>query len=247
MQLAHWLKRSALATACWSTGLVQIFSDFDGTITIGDATDMVLDRFADPAWRLVDEEWQSGSIGSRDCLARQIALMRCSPAEFDAAVDEIEIDPFFPRFVQFCRSRRLPLTIVSDGLDRVVFRLLKKLGLAPMRVFANRLKSLPHGRWSIESPHCQAACRVSAGTCKCAIVARGGAVSSVLIGDGQSDICAALEVGFVVAKGRLAEHCATAGVRHAVFRTFEDVAELLNEHALQGRSAAPQAYEATPG
>ena len=144
MQLAHWLLRSTWATACRSAGLVQIFSDFDGTITIGDATDIVLDRFADPAWRLVEEEWQSGSIGSQECLARQIALMRCSPAEFDAAVDEIEIDPFFPRFVKFCRSRQRPLTIVSDGLDRVVFGLLRKAGLSPMRVYANRLINDPH-------------------------------------------------------------------------------------------------------
>lgn len=57
---------------------VRVFVDFDGTISLEDTTDVILERFADPEWRTVEAEWLAGRIGSRECLARQIDLVRAS-------------------------------------------------------------------------------------------------------------------------------------------------------------------------
>jgi 2-hydroxy-3-keto-5-methylthiopentenyl-1-phosphate phosphatase len=45
---------------------VRVFVDFDGTISLEDTTDVILERFADPEWRKVEAEWLAGIIGSRE-------------------------------------------------------------------------------------------------------------------------------------------------------------------------------------
>jgi 2-hydroxy-3-keto-5-methylthiopentenyl-1-phosphate phosphatase len=47
--------------------------DFDGTVSLTDTTDHLLDRFSGPEWLEVEQDWVAGRIGSRECLARQIA------------------------------------------------------------------------------------------------------------------------------------------------------------------------------
>ncbi len=52
----------------------KVFCDFDGTITLIDATDAVLEEFALPAWREWEARWVAGEISSRTCLTRQVEL-----------------------------------------------------------------------------------------------------------------------------------------------------------------------------
>jgi len=40
-----------------------LFLDFDGTITRRDAVDAILEKFADPRWLAIEEDWKSGRIG----------------------------------------------------------------------------------------------------------------------------------------------------------------------------------------
>ena len=69
---------------------IDITIDFDGTVTLGDVTQLVLERFADPKWLEVEAEWVAGRIGSRECLARQAALLSASPGEIDALLDAVK-------------------------------------------------------------------------------------------------------------------------------------------------------------
>ena len=116
-----------------------IVCDFDGTVSIGDVTDLLLERFGAPGWEELEAAWQMGEIGSRACLAGQIALLDASPAQLDAAIDSIAIDPSFPAFVADARAIGIPLTVVSDGLDRAIRALLGRYGLADLPIIANRL------------------------------------------------------------------------------------------------------------
>ena len=69
----------------------HVFVDFDGTIAPSDATDMLFEQFADPSWREVEEEWQAGVIGSRECMTRQVSLLRATPQELVAAAREVGV------------------------------------------------------------------------------------------------------------------------------------------------------------
>src|SRR6185503_10773604 len=63
--------------------LGYVYVDFDGTIAAGEPTDALLDRFAHPSWREIEEEWQQGRLSSRVCMSQQVHLMRAEPAEID--------------------------------------------------------------------------------------------------------------------------------------------------------------------
>ena len=48
---------------------------FDGTISLEDTTDVILERFTDPEWRKVEAEWLAGRIGSRKCLLPKVRVL----------------------------------------------------------------------------------------------------------------------------------------------------------------------------
>ena len=95
----------------------RLLVDFDGTIASVDTTDLLLERFAAPAWRDIEEDWKAGRIGSRECMVRQIDLVRASQAEMDEFVAGIEIDPEFPSFATLCTRLGHSIAVVSDGLQ----------------------------------------------------------------------------------------------------------------------------------
>ena len=218
---------------------MQIFCDFDGTISIQDATDFILARFADPEWRDIEEQWKRGTIGSAQCMQRQVALIRASQHQLDAALDDIEIDPSFPAFADFCRSRRIALTVVSDGVDYFIHRILAHHRLPPLSVIANQLTIHGHNgdkRYRLALPFSQATCKSAAGMCKCHCV-RAAAGARVYVGDGRSDFCVANKPELVFAKGNLAAFCERRSIAFHPYRQFDDVAQALKTPvpALLGR------------
>jgi 2-hydroxy-3-keto-5-methylthiopentenyl-1-phosphate phosphatase len=213
----------------------RVCSDFDGTIATSDVTDLLLEAFAAPGWRDIEAQWRAGQIGSADCMARQVALLRCSRPAFDHLLDAIDIDPGFAGFVAFCNRHEIELTIVSDGLDYVVTRSLARAGLANLPIIANRLMFLGQSRHAMLSPHASPACRSAAGTCKCRAVGAneaeplGDSRATILIGDGRSDFCAAGVVDFVFAKDDLLDHCRANGISHLPYSNFLEIARLMSE------------------
>jgi len=206
----------------------HIFVDVDGTIATVDTTDRLLTRFADPAWLDIETEWRTGKIGSRACMARQIDLIRATPDELDAFINEIEIDPAFPAFVRFCRKQGYEVTIVSDGIDRTIDRVLARAGLnLPFR--ANCLEWLGSDRWRLGFPYSRESCPAGAGHCKCGSLEDAASVVRIVIGDGRSDFCMAEKADLVLAKGVLAEHCRSVGLHHLPFDDFTTATALLIE------------------
>lgn len=212
----------------------QIACDFDGTIATCDVTDSILDRFALPEWQAIERDWKEGRIGSRECMARQVDLVRVVPAELDAHLDTIEIDPGFPAFAAACRLRGVPLTVVSDGIDYAIRRVLARSGLDDLPVVANHLEFLPGGRCRLTSPHARNTCQAASGTCKCATLEGMAPAAarplSLLIGDGASDFCGAGSADLVFAKDKLLAHARRQGLPHVAFRDFAEATGLL--HAL---------------
>ena len=72
-----------------------ILCDFDGTVSVEDTTDTLLERFGRDGWQALEDEWRAGRIGSRECMAGQIALLDMDRAELDAHLDTRHIDPAF--------------------------------------------------------------------------------------------------------------------------------------------------------
>ncbi|GHE72689.1 hypothetical protein GCM10019059_35420 [Camelimonas fluminis] len=216
----------------------HLIIDFDGTISCEDTTDRVLQRFALPGWEDIEADWIAGRIGSRECMARQIGLLRATPEAFDAFVSELALDPGFSSLLALCRRNGIPATIVSDGLDRTIHALLRRHGVHGLPVFANRLEHLHGDRWRLSSPHAAASC--VSGTCKCGVAGAVGLSSAILIGDGRSDFCLAGQAGFVLAKNSLISHCEDNAAPHLPFRDLAEATGLLTALFEAGGLFAPR-------
>jgi 2-hydroxy-3-keto-5-methylthiopentenyl-1-phosphate phosphatase len=201
----------------------HVFVDFDGTIAPCDATDMLFERFAEPAWRTVEEEWQAGLIGSRECMTRQVSLLRASPAAVVAAASQVGIDPGFSTFVRECSRNGFGMTVVSDGFDLVIDTVLRGAGLR-VPFYANQLESIGNDRWRVKFPNARSDCRALAGNCKCSFTEPHSKSVKVVVGDGRSDFCIAGGADLVFAKGKLLELCRSNGTTHLAYDDFFDVA-----------------------
>lgn len=216
---------------------VCVLVDFDGTIAPDDPTDRVLERFADPIWRDVEAAWQNGDTTSRECLARQTALLRATPDALDEMVSAIRIDPGFPGFIEFCRHRGIEVKIVSDGFDRIVSAVLKSARLS-VPFFANKLEWKGEDRWRLGLPHLQGRCRVSSANCKCSHTQWSQDRSHVVIGDGRSDFCMSTRADYVIAKGSLAEYCRENDRPYAPYENFHEVTAGLSAWLAESKRAA---------
>jgi len=206
----------------------KILCDFDGTISVEDVIDSLLDRFGRPGWETLERDWRAGKIGSRECMTGQVGLLDMTQSELDKHLSTLWIDHAFPDFVAKARELNTPIRVVSDGLDYAIHQILGRYGLDDLPLAANHLApATPPRQWQLTSPFQAEGCR--SGTCKCACVeqARQGGHKTLLIGDGASDFCAVDRVDFVFAKHRLIEHCRHAGIPYVPITGFEDALELL--------------------
>ncbi|MGH9430963.1 MAG: MtnX-like HAD-IB family phosphatase [Terriglobia bacterium] len=222
-----------------------IFCDFDGTITEVDATDQILTQLAHPSWRDVEQEWTRGLIGSRECLERQMALVEATPAEINALIDAIPVDPYFARFDRLARRSGIPLYVVSDGLDNVIRRALRKAGVRRAlrngsSFFSSALR-FEGGRLRISFPHGSPDCTHGCATCKPALMERQarGRYRVIYIGDGLSDRFAVERADVIFAKRQLLAYCRHRGVNAHVFETFRDIIRALPELMESSEAAAP--------
>ncbi len=208
-----------------------VLCDFDGTISLHDLTDSLLARFARPGWQAIEEEWRAGRIGSRQCMAGQIALLDCSREELEAFVAEAEIDPGFKAFAAALREEGVPLRIVSDGLDHAIRSVLIRHGISGVPVAASHLVQVAERRWQLAFPHGREVCASAGATCKCAFAeAPPGrpAPAVLMIGDGASDFCAATRADLTFARGELLDHCIARGLPHHAVADFGEALRLWN-------------------
>jgi len=206
----------------------SVLIDFDGTICHHDVTDVLLQKFAPGTWEALEQEWLAGRIGARECMSRQIAMMRADPADMKACLDDMAIDADFAAFIEMLRASGVHAAIVSDGLDYSIHHILKRHGLMDIEVFSNHLVYNGDKTWQLKFPYKNLAC--PAGHCKCRrydSLPHSG--YTVYIGDGASDFCPAGKADLVLAKGRLAEYCRQKQIDHINISSFADVMALWPE------------------
>ena len=198
-------------------------SDFDGTITVKDVAQMILDKYAYPEWLEIEREYRARKIGTREAINRQFGLVKASREELIEFVDEVAaLDPHFREFLGFVDGNGQATEIVSEGLDFYIRHLLRKWNLSlPLRTNRTTFK----GRMMrIAYPHGDPRCTLC-GTCKMGRVLelRGKGHEVVYFGNGFSDVCPALEADKVFAKGQLAKLCKEESREFIPFNDFGDV------------------------
>lgn len=215
-----------------TSGNLAVFCDFDGTISRRDVGYHMFHHFSDGRNDELVDDWKDGTMSNRDILLAEAEMVRATPGEFYAHVDTYDIDTTFVEFSSACHSRGIPVTIVSEGLDLYIKRILKRFDLDHIPVICNQ-GFLENGGMRIAFPHTNRHC-VTCGSCKGERIAEirqelGGDITAVFVGDGYSDACAAAEADVLFAKKDLERYCLSRNITYNAYRTFQDVTRLLIE------------------
>jgi len=189
---------------------LEVYFDFDHTITEFDVLDDIIQRFSiNDDWKAVEEAWASGRIGSRECLERQFAQVRISAPALAAYVAAVPVDPAFRPIVELLRARGIEPEIVSDSFTALISPILGHHGITGIPTHCNELV-LEGDRPRLSFPFFHAICSRS-GNCKCSHLlkrSRPAGTRKIYVGDGQSDICPANVCEILFAKGSLLQHYA---------------------------------------
>ncbi|NOZ60430.1 MAG: MtnX-like HAD-IB family phosphatase [Calditrichaeota bacterium] len=206
---------------------IKIFVDFDGTISMTDVGDALFQKYADADWDKIVQDWKDGKISSREVFTLGCENTRITKEELFRFSDAQKIDPYFKIFFNHCRQKNYPVTVLSDGLDLYIKRILAKEGLGDIEVIANELTFIAENKMRVEFPYYEKGCLVC-GNCKGYQIRehREDGELIVYVGDGYSDRCAVPEADVLFAKDDLKNYCFENGMSFHEFDNFKDV---LNE------------------
>jgi len=212
-------------------GRLSIYCDFDGTITTKDSVDFLLEHVAADGWKQIEEKWERGEIGSRDCMAQQVLLFEGGWAAMENALTKIVVDPTFKNFALWCEENCIDLHVVSDGIDRTIDYIIGREGIRVATITANALVEEDSSTVSLEFPFASRTGNCASGVCKCEILLKGKVPSNkrVFIGDGRSDFCCSGTADVLFAKHKLAKHCAENQIPYTEFADFNDIRESLTK------------------
>jgi len=201
-----------------------IYCDFDGTITKRDSVNEFFELYA-PNWLNSEKLWIEGKISSRENAIIQVGLLKnISQKQLDDYINSIEIDDYFLEFVEFVKSNNIKLTILSDGFDLFIQKVLERYNL-DIPYYANKL-IYKDGKFSIEFPYYNENCDKKAGMCKCQKVKE---KSFCYIGDGTSDLCIASKADVLFASKNLHIYCKENNIKHSHFISFHSIIESLDK------------------
>ena len=126
---------------------LAVLSDFDGTVTLNDTFQNVVEKFGQGDWRSVDDQYVKGEITLEECLRRQGGMVRASKSQLLDELDQVtKFRPGFDNLAEYCKTNHHPLVLVSAGLDFVIKYFLTRENLMDkVEVFAAVAKCTPMG------------------------------------------------------------------------------------------------------
>ncbi len=231
---------------------LRIFCDFDGTIVHEDVGNRFFRTFGGPAAERAVEGYRSGSLNARQCLeAESRTVAHVTQDQLEEFVDQFRVDQTFGGFLDWCDGHGAMVTVVSDGLDIYVNRILRSAGFGHLQVFANAAAFDPAttAGMKVSFPYRDEVCEECA-NCKRNHVVTLSADDDVVvyIGDGLSDRCSVEYADIVFARGSLIAHCQAKNITYHTFRSFGEVkmrlAALAEQRGLKQRREAVMARRA---
>lgn len=201
-----------------------VFFDFDNTLTSFDVLDDIVTRFSvDDGWKVLEQQWLEGKIGSRECLKGQLERVRISRSALLKYLKKIRISPVFKKIIPLLNIHRAGPVILSDNFHFIIDTILRNNGIKGVEVCANSLR-LNKDRFTLSFPHTNSSCWKCA-HCKTKNLsnARFNSKIKIYIGDGFSDICPAEKADIVFAKGNLLRHFRAKDLPYKLFNDLGQV------------------------
>ncbi|HEV2120720.1 MAG TPA: HAD-IB family phosphatase [Candidatus Bathyarchaeia archaeon] len=210
---------------------LAVLSDFDGTVTLNDTFQNVVEKLGQGDWRAVDDQYVRGEITLDECLRRQGGMVRASKSQILKELDQVtKFRSGFDNLAEYCQTHHYPLVVVSAGLDFVIKHFLTRENLMDkVELFAATAKCMPTG---IKFDFLKLKDKRSI-SFKDDIVRyyRTKAEAVAYIGDGRWDLQALrnADLRFAIKNSKLAELCKEQEIQTTTVANFTEVVTSLQK------------------
>lgn len=211
-----------------------IFFDFDGTLTSKDTLDVFFEKYVDSAQlQRIASLWESGITGSKKCLTDLFNISKdVNNESIEWAIDTVDLPKHTIDLLYFLKKRQFVMYIVSDGVDLIIHRFLRKHGIFELFdfIYSNKLQVLQDGYKFEQNGLKENTCSHSqtCALCKSAIVNEVKKIHPAdtefyYVGDSASDIFGAEQCQYVFAKDDLFKR-----LEHPKKIHFSDFSEIID-------------------
>jgi 2-hydroxy-3-keto-5-methylthiopentenyl-1-phosphate phosphatase len=216
-----------------------VFCDFDGTITVAETFVAMLQQFTPELSAQLLPEIYAKRVTLRQGVRQMLESIPSS--SYPAIVKFARSQPVragFLEFIDFLDTEKIPLIVVSGGLQGIV-----EAVLAP---FADRLDAIHALEVDTTGSHLRVNARYEGGTemvAKAQIMATYHADETIAIGDSITDLNLALAASLVFARPPLTHYLEEQSKSYIAWTDFRDVRDHIAKHltcraAFKSRSTA---------
>ena len=111
-------------------GRILIQSDFDNTITIGNVSEQIHEKFGPPEWNQIHKEYKQGNMSVEESNISSFKNLGYPKCELDIFVEEnVKFRKGFLEFYNYIKNCDVDFKIVSSGVDFYIFFSLKSIGI----------------------------------------------------------------------------------------------------------------------
>ena len=170
-------------------------------------------------------------------MTKQFAGVRATKSEISALARELHLENGFEEFVNFCRDNEIPLYVVSDGIVSIIRTFLRVHNIAVTDIYANDIQFLPNKEVKFictnqnsgyKCPHDLPCANCKSSAVKYLMKKNNVKPADVIyIGDGMSDLLAAVECGNIFAREKLHSLLKQRNVVSKKFSSFFEILSLL--------------------
>ena len=202
--------------------------DFDDTIVTGNVAKSLLNAFGSAKWCAIENLYSTGEITVEESNRRQFSLLNVTKQTIEDHVFEtVELRPGFPEFLEHCASTGLNFSVVSNGMDLYIEPALRSLFSSMAQIHSAHGKITENGiSISYLDPYgidCKNAFKLS-----WLRYFKFHGQKVIYIGDGESDISAALEADYVIATSSLEDYFRSERLDYFKFNDFYDVRQAID-------------------
>ena len=215
-------------------------TDFDDTAAVQNVAELLLHRFGAENWTDVREQFREGQLTLKEYQEITFREVRADRAAMQHYVRErATLRPWFSELYQFCDSRRIPLAVVSQGLDFYISALLERDGFGDVPIYAVDT-TFQEGRIFYHYNHTYPG-KETQGNSKAYVVEQFQEQGYYVVyaGDGISDLEASRQADLVFAHRTLARYCDQEGIPYTPFQDYKSVLLTVRDLYVNMNGAAP--------
>lgn len=222
--------------------MIQVFCDFDGTITTHDVGDAMFEKFGGRTSTDSINDYREGKLSAVECFRRECeACGEVEVDDIDRFLRSQEIDKSFHELTAFCREQGFALTVLSDGMEYYIRKIFEHHQI-DVPFFANVLELIPSNgsskvKFFPSFPFTDEVCNRCA-CCKRNLMLTQSADEDIIvyIGEGYSDRCPVTYADVIFAKDELLTYCQQEHLPCYQYKTFHDVVEQMKKFLLKPNS-----------